>query len=66
MSLCMCVCVCVCVFLCIFILCNIRVCVAVAISQWLSRVQLFDPMDYRMPGFPVLLDLPEFAQIHAH
>ena len=27
---------------------------------------LCDPMDYSTPGFPVLLYLPEFAQIHAH
>ena len=25
---------------------------------------LSDPMDYGMPGFPVLHYLPEFAQIH--
>ena len=24
------------------------------------------PMDWSMPGFPVLPHLPEFAQIHAH
>ena len=27
---------------------------------------LCDPMDCRMPGFPVLHHLPEFAQTHAH
>ena len=27
---------------------------------------LCDPMDYRMPGFPVLHWPPEFAQIHVH
>ena len=27
---------------------------------------LCDPMDYSMPGFPVLHYLPEFAQIHVH
>ena len=62
----MCVCVCVCISLYFYIVQYTCVCVAVAIGQWLSCVQLFDPMDYRMPGFPVLLDLPEFAQIHAH
>ena len=33
--------------------------------QWLSHVQFFcDPMDCSMPGFPVLHNLPEFAQPH--
>ena len=27
---------------------------------------LCDPMDCSMPGFPVLHDLPEFAQTQAH
>ena len=27
---------------------------------------LCDPMDCRMPGFPVPNHLPEFAQVHAH
>ena len=27
---------------------------------------LFDPMDCRMPGFPVLLYLRKFAHIHNH
>ena len=27
---------------------------------------LFDPMDWSMPGFPVLHRLPEFAQTHVH
>ena len=27
---------------------------------------LCDPMDCSMPGFPVLICLPEFAQIHVH
>ena len=27
---------------------------------------LCDPMDYSMPGFPVLHHLPEFTQTHAH
>ena len=27
---------------------------------------LWSPMDYCMPGFPVLHHLPEFAQIHVH
>ena len=27
---------------------------------------LWDPMDCRMPGFPVLHHLPEFAQTHVH
>ena len=63
----MCVCVCVCVYFSVFLYCIIcGVCVVVVIVQWLSCVQLFDPMDYSMPGFPVLLDLPEFAQTHVH
>ena len=32
----------------------------------LSHVQLCDPMDVSMPGFPVLHYLPEFAQTHVH
>ena len=31
-----------------------------------SCLTLFDPMDYSMPGFPVLHYLPEFAQTHVH
>ena len=27
---------------------------------------LCDPLDYKMPGFPVLHSLPEFAQTHVH
>ena len=27
---------------------------------------LCDPMDYTMPGFPVLHQLPELAQTHVH
>ena len=35
--------------------------------QLVSHVQLFcDTMDYTMPGFPVLHQLPELAQIHVH
>ena len=36
------------------------------IVQSLNRVQLCDPMDCSMPGFPVLHHLPELAQIHVH
>ena len=39
------------------------------LNNWvplLLRVQLCDPMDRSMPGFPVLHWFPEFAQIHAH
>ena len=32
-------------------------------KSWLI---LSDPMDFSMPGFPVLHYLPEFAQIHVH
>ena len=31
-----------------------------------SCLTLCDPMDYSTPGFPVLQDLSEFAQIHVH
>ena len=31
-----------------------------------SRPTLCDPMDCSTPGFPILHDLPEFAQIHVH
>ena len=50
----------------------IRVCVYCARTssgchavQALSRVRLCDPVDCSMPVFPVLHDLPEFAQMHA-
>ena len=40
----------------------------VALAHLLNRVWLCDPMDYSMPGFPVLLlsYFPEFAQTHVH
>ena len=31
-----------------------------------SYMTLCDPMDYSMPGFPILYHLPEFVQTHAH
>ena len=31
-----------------------------------SRLTLCDPMDWSMPGFPVLHHLPELAQTHVH
>ena len=34
--------------------------------QSLSRVQLCNPMDCSMPGFPVHHQLPELAQTHVH
>ena len=34
--------------------------------QSLSRVQLCDPMDCSMPGFPVHHQLPEPTQTHVH
>ena len=34
--------------------------------QLLSPVQLCDPVDCRMPGFPVHHQLPELAQTHVH
>ena len=43
-----------------------RMILFVIIVQSLSRVQLFDPMNSSMPGFPVLHYLLEFAQTHIH
>ena len=40
--------------------------VVVVVVQSLSCVQLSDPMDYSMSGFPVLHHLPELAQTHVH
>ena len=39
-----------------------------SVVQSLSCIHptLCDPMDFGMPGFPVLHYLPEFAQIHVH
>ena len=34
--------------------------------QWLSRVQLCDPMSCRTPGLPVHHQLPELTQNHVH
>ena len=31
-----------------------------------SCLTLCDPMDYSMPGFPVLHQLPELTQTHVH
>ena len=36
------------------------------VVQLLSHVQLCDPMDCSMPGFPFHHSLPEFAQIHVN
>ena len=36
------------------------------VVQSISRIQPCDPMDCSMPGFPVLHNLPEFAQVYAH
>ena len=36
------------------------------VVQSLNRVQLFDPMDCSMPGFPVLHYPLKFAQTHVH
>ena len=58
------------IFFCIFLLWD---CSCLAIKnfsrcsvQLLSHVQLCDPMDCSMPGFPVHQQLPEPAQIHIH
>ena len=40
--------------------------ILVVVFQSLSRVQLCDPMDCSTPGFLVLHQLPELAQIHVH
>ena len=34
------------------------------VTKWCPT--LFDPMNYSMPGFPILHHLPEFPQIHVH
>ena len=39
-------------------------CSCCSVSQ--SCLPLCDPMDYSMPGFPVLHYLPEFAQTRVH
>ena len=37
------------------------------VVQLLSHaLTLCDPMNYSMPGLPVLHHLPEFAQVHVH
>ena len=36
------------------------------VVQWLSCVQLLDPMDCSTPSFPVLHYLPEFSQTNVH
>ena len=33
----------------------------IVVVQWLSHVQLCNPIDYSTPGFPVLHYLPEFV-----
>ena len=38
----------------------------VAVVESFSHVRLCDPMDCSAPGFPILNNLPEFAQIHIH
>ena len=40
--------------------------IQVVVVQLLSNVPLCDPMDYSTSGYPVLLYLLEFAQIHVH
>ena len=44
------------------------VCVSICCCCSISRLcpTLWDPMDYSMPGFPVLHYLQEFAQVHVH
>ena len=38
----------------------------VVVQSLKSCLTLCDPMDCSTSGFPVLRDLPEFAQIHVH
>ena len=45
---------------------ELRYCKAVLDVQLLSHVQLYNPMDCRMPGFSVLHYLLELAQTHDH
>ena len=32
----------------------------------LVMLTFYNPMDYSMPGFPILYHLPEFVQTHVH
>ena len=38
--------------------------IIIAIVQLLSHVRLCNPMDYSMPGFPVLFCVIQFAETH--
>ena len=40
--------------------------VVVVVIWSVSHIQLWDPIDFNMPGFPVLHQLSEFAQTHVH
>ena len=50
--------------------CHVHIYLTNLYSQFSSVVQLCptlcDPMDYRMPGFPVHHQFPELAQTHVH
>ena len=43
-----------------------KVDIFVVVVQSLSCLTLCKPIDYSMPGFPVLHHLPELAQTHVH
>ena len=45
---------------------EIKAKINVFVVQSLSCVQLCNPMDYSMPGSPILHCLMEFTQIHVH
>ena len=46
--------------------CIVIILKCVSSVQWLSRVQLCDPMSCRTPGLPVHYHLPESTQTHVH
>ena len=61
--------VCVCVYhilSCVHLKLTSVLCKFAVAVQSLRTVWLCNPMDYSMPGFPVLHHLPELAQIHIH
>ena len=43
-----------------------RLTLSLSSVQWLSDVQLCEPMDCSMQNFPIDHQLPELAQTHVH
>ena len=48
----------------LFLQCCITTCCCCSVAK--SCLTLCDPVDFSVPGFPVLHDLLEFAQMHVH